>query len=103
MELTNFVSLGQLRVGLPSGEDIWLDLEEGLNLVYGKNGSGKSIAIRSITKVFNQSRVEDSEKVYNSQYNSERPLVTAYYETDFIEISEFLLSLLNQFSDFLSA
>ena len=103
MELTNFVSLGQLRVGLPSGEDIWLDLEEGLNLVYGKNGSGKSIAIRSITKVFNQSRVEDSGKVSNSQYNSERPLVTAYYETDFIEVVEFLLIFLGQFSDFLRA
>jgi ABC-type Mn2+/Zn2+ transport system ATPase subunit len=100
MDLARFIQLGQIRVGLPSGEDIWLTLEEGLNLIYGKNGSGKSNTIRAIAKVLSPKLADDSTTDVSGQGSEAHPLVTAYYETDGVATYWSLTQLQDEFSTF---
>ncbi len=101
MDLTRFIKLGQIRVGLPSGEDIWFSLDEGLNLVYGKNGSGKSTTLRAIARVFRQNSSGYLTDDSSASDPSPKPLVTAYYETEYIGFNELLSRFLDGFVEFL--
>lgn len=101
MELTPIAKLAQIRVGLPSGESVWFRPEDGLNLLYGKNGSGKSTVIDALSNIF----------VYGHEIRTKiapvtlqaRSAVTAYFEIDGLWWMELVDNRLLQFTSFLEA
>jgi energy-coupling factor transporter ATP-binding protein EcfA2 len=101
MELTYSSDLANLRIGLRSGEDLWLSLDEGLNLIYGKNGTGKSSALRALRKLFDPT--SGSDELFNSgdSADTSRQLVTAYFEVDAVSPLHYVFTLLNLFFDHL--
>ncbi len=100
MDLTPTANLAQIRVGLPSGEDVWFSPHEGLNLLYGKNGSGKSTIIDAVSNIFltdHQTRRHTfQEKI------PKNPPVTAYFEIDAVWFVDLMNMYIEQFTRFLT-
>ena len=101
MKLTTTAKLAQIRVGLRSGEDVWISPHDGLNLIYGKNGSGKSTVLGSLCKLFlHPNEGKDSEKsIKDSNFLI---LATAYFEIDSVVVIEIYDSLLSAFQEHLT-
>jgi energy-coupling factor transporter ATP-binding protein EcfA2 len=96
MKLTTTAKLAQIRVGLRSGEDVWITPQDGLNLIYGKNGSGKSTVLSSICKLFLHPLEEKGpeESVNESDFLK---LATAYFEIESVIVVQLYDSLLSSF------
>ena len=100
MELTPTTKLSQIRVGLPSGEDVWFSPGEGLNLLYGRNGSGKSTIIGAISNIFlTDHQARRRSFVDNSPNN---PPITAYFEMDAVWVLELLNYYIEHFVEYLT-
>ena len=101
MKLTTTAKLAQIRVGLRSGEDVWITPQDGLNLIYGKNGSGKSTVLSSICKLFLHPLEErDPEQSVNE--SDFLKLATAYFEIDSVIVVQLYDSLLSSFQEHLA-
>ena len=96
MDLTTTAKLSQIRVGLRSGEDIWISPQDGLNLIYGKNGSGKSTVLASLGKLFRHP-LEESELNENVSDSNYLKLATAFFEIDSVFVVQYYDALLSKF------
>ena len=100
MELTTTAKLAQIRVGLRSGEDVWISPQDGLNLIYGKNGSGKSTVLSSLGKLFRHP-LEDAELDEKSGDSNYLKLATAFFEIDSVFVVQYYDFLLSKFLEHL--
>ena len=100
MKLTTTAKLAQIRVGLRSGEDVWITPHDGLNLIYGKNGSGKSTVLSSICKLFLHP-LEEKDPEQSVNESEFLKLATAYFEIDSVIVVQLYDSLLSSFQDHL--
>lgn len=48
-QITNDAIVVDIEIELPDGSMVWLEPDTGLNVIYGKNGSGKTSFLRAIT------------------------------------------------------
>jgi ABC-type ATPase involved in cell division len=48
-QITTDAAVVDIEIELPDGSVVWLEPETGLNVIYGKNGSGKTSFLRAIT------------------------------------------------------
>jgi len=48
-QITGDAAVVDIEIELPDGSAVWLEPETGLNVIYGKNGSGKTSFLRAIT------------------------------------------------------
>lgn len=48
-EITRDVTVVDIEIELPDGSTVWLEPKTGLNVIYGKNGAGKTFFLRAIT------------------------------------------------------
>lgn len=100
MELTPSAKLAQIRVGLPSEEDVWFSPQEGLNLLYGRNGSGKSTIIDALSNIFlSDYQTRRHSLAEKSPKNSP---VTAYFEVGHVVVFNLLNLYIEQFIEFLT-
>ena len=68
IELAPYFQFLTLQIAAPGGQNIWLDLENGLSVIYGLNGTGKTTIINGINRLFRGEKEKSRELLSDLEY-----------------------------------
>ena len=69
IELAPFFQFLTVQIEARGGQNIWFDLEDGLSIIYGLNGTGKTTIINGINRLFRGEEEKSREWMSNLEYH----------------------------------
>ena len=77
IELAPFFQFLTVQIEARGGQNIWFDLEDGLSIIYGLNGTGKTTIINGINRLFRGEEEKSREWMSNLEYHPGKFLVNS--------------------------
>jgi hypothetical protein len=68
IELAPYFQFLTVQIESRGGKNIWFDLDEGLSIIYGLNGTGKTTIVNGINRLFRSTEEQSREQISNQKY-----------------------------------